>query len=114
MVGLFSLRETFYQRGTLAEGKPPLPFFHLCHCLFLQTLHDYDNWYIRYSRSSLCTPGADPGLGFEFVSAEGVTSLGGGGGGGVLESFKIWNVGDAISRAFRVNLRQKRGLDRTH
>ena len=30
------------------------------------------------------------------------------------ENFEIWNVGDAISRAFRVNLRQKRGFDRTH
>ena len=29
------------------------------------------------------------------------------------ENFKIWNVGDAISRDFRVNLRQKRGFDRT-
>ena len=28
--------------------------------------------------------------------------------------FKIWNVGDAISWAFRVSLRQKRGFDQTH
>ena len=46
-----------------------------------------------------------------------VQSWRGGGGGACLqgvrghaywESFKIWNVRDAISRAFRVNLRQKR------
>ena len=29
-------------------------------------------------------------------------------------NFKTWNVGDAISWAFRVNLRQKRGFERTH
>ena len=52
--------------------------------------------------------GADPGLceeGFEFVSAEGARGVHGGS-----ENFNIWNVRDAISWAFRVNLREKGGL----
>ena len=31
-----------------------------------------------------------------------------------LGNFEIWNVGDPISWAFRVNMRQKMGFDRTH
>ena len=56
--------------------------------------------------------GADPGFSegaFDFVSAESEKMLVGSGGMLPRENLKTWNVGDAISWAFRVNLRQKGG-----
>ena len=60
---------------------------------------------------SMIYAGADPGFsegGFEFVSSKGATTT------GVWKNVEIWNRWWCHFRAFRVNLRQKRGFDWTH